>query len=54
MPIASGTDADTLHSPSAGGHEETQMGEDKEHGEGNYKASREYDEAAHAAAKDEE
>jgi hypothetical protein len=30
------------------------MGEDKEHGEGNYKASREYDEAAHAAAKDEE
>lgn len=28
------------------------MGDDKEFGEGNYKASREYDEAAHRTAQD--
>jgi prefoldin subunit 5 len=31
---------------------EVPMGQDNEHGEGNYKASRDYDEAAHRTAQD--
>jgi hypothetical protein len=33
---------------------EEEMGDEKEYGEGNYKASREYDEAVHETAQDED